>query len=187
MITIQTMIGLARSPGFDGGCEKPFLNAIQVGKTLIGIRAKDICTLIDWLGTREEFDLSRLSCTGCSGGGMMTMYVSALDDRIRRALIAGYVTEASGSILPIRHCSCNYIPRLQQWTDFPDITAMIAPRFLIVQTGKKDAIFPLGSVRASCRKIEKAFGLYGQSDNMHLHEHDGYHAFWSPSLDQLLV
>jgi len=174
-------------PGFDGGCEKPFLNAVEVGKTLIGIRAKDICTLIDWLSTRNEFNLDNLSCIGLSGGGMMTMYTTALDDRIKRALIAGYVTEASGSVLPIRHCSCNYVPGLYLWADFSDIASLVAPRFLIVQTGRKDAIFPLESVRAACKKIEKAYGVYHKTDNLLLHEHDGYHSFWSPSLDQLLV
>ncbi|MCE5249100.1 alpha/beta hydrolase family protein [bacterium] len=174
-------------PGFDGGCEKPFLNAIEVGKTLIGIRAKDICVLIDWLSTREECSLDSLACIGLSGGGMMTMYTAALDDRIKRALIAGYVTEASGSVLPIRHCSCNYIPGLCQWADFPDVASLIAPRLCIVQTGRKDAIFPIESVRAACKKIEKAYSAYGESAKFLLHEHDGYHAFWSPSLDNLLV
>lgn len=172
--------------GFDGGCEKPFLNAVQVGKTLIGIRAKDICTLIDWLASRDEYDLDNLSCVGLSGGGMMTMYTTALDDRIRRALISGYVTEASGSILPIRHCSCNYIPRLNLWADFPDVAGLIAPRLLIVQSGKKDAIFPIESVRSACKKIEQVYRIYGKTSNFMVHEHDGYHSFWSGSLNQLL-
>ncbi|MBN1291481.1 MAG: hypothetical protein JXB48_06545, partial [Candidatus Latescibacteria bacterium] len=174
-------------PGFDGGCEKPFLNAVQVGKTLIGIRAKDICTLIDWLTFQDNFDLKNLACVGLSGGGMMTMYTTALDDRIKRALISGYVTEASGSILGVRHCSCNYIPRLNLWADFPDVAGLIAPRMLIVQSGRKDAIFPIESVRAACNKIEKVYGVYNKADNFTFHIHEGYHAFWSPSLDKLLV
>lgn len=175
-------------PGFDGGCEKPFLNAIEIGKTLIGIRTKDVCTLINWLGLRpNEFDISDLACIGLSGGGMMTMYTAALDDRIKRAIIAGYITEMSGSILPIRHCSCNYIPQLGLYADFPDIAGLIAPRFLIVQTGKRDAIFPIESVRAAFRKIEKMYRVYGKPENIRLHEHDGYHSFWTPSLDDLLV
>ena len=176
----------ARS-GFDGGCEKPFLNAVQIGKTLIGIRAKDICTLIDWMSSQSEFDLTNLPCVGLSGGGMMTMYTAALDDRIKRALISGYVTEAKDSILGIRHCSCNYIPGLMEWADFPDIAGLIAPRFLIVQSGKKDAIFPVNSVRRAFKKINKVYEVFNETGSLHLHEHGGYHSFWSPSLDELLV
>ncbi len=175
-------------PGFDGGCEKPFLNAIQVGKTLIGIRAKDVCVLIDWLASRPDaFDLANLSCVGLSGGGMMTMYTAALDDRIKRALIAGYVTEMSGSVLPIRHCSCNYIPRLAQYADFPDVAGLVAPRFLIVQSGRRDGIFPIESVRAAYKKIEAVYAVCGEPGNVKLHEHEGFHSFWTPSLDDFLV
>lgn len=175
-------------PGFDGGCEKPFLNAVQIGKTLIGIRAKDICTLIDWLGFRaDEFDISNLVCIGLSGGGMMTMYTTALDDRIKRAIISGYITEASGSILPIRHCSCNYVPRLSMYADFPDVAGLIAPRRLIVQSGRRDAIFPIESVRTAVAKITKVYQALGKPENIKLQEHDGFHAFWTPSLDEVLI
>jgi len=174
-------------PGFDSGCEKPFLNAVQMGKTLIGIRAKDICTLIDWMSFHDNFDMSDLACIGLSGGGMMTMYTSALDERIKRALISGYMTEAKDSILGIRHCSCNYIPDLSIWADFPDIAGLIAPRHIIVQSGRKDAIFPIESVRRAFEKIRKTYTVLNKPDRVRLHEHDGFHSFWSPSLDELFV
>ena len=174
--------------GFDGGCEKPFLNAIQFGKTLIGIRVKDVSVLIDWLAQNEEdFDMKKFVCMGISGGGMITMYISALDKRIKRSLVAGYVTEMTRSILAIRHCSCNYIPGLGLWADFPDICGLIAPRPLIIQTGIKDAIFPIDSVRLSYQKIREIYKVFGKPENAQLNEHDGYHSFWTPSLDHLLV
>ena len=173
-------------PGFDGGCEKPFLNAVQVGKNLIGIRAKDVCVLIDWMTAQKDLDTAELPCIGLSGGAMMTMYVTALDERVKRAIIAGYMTEARASVLAIRHCSCNYVPNLFNWADFPDIGCLIAPRFLIIQSGKKDGIFPIESVRNSYEKIKKCFNLYSKPENVLLHEHEGFHSFWSKSLDSLL-
>ena len=174
-------------PGFDSGCEKPFLNAVQLGKTLIGIRAKDICALIDWMSFRDDFDMSDLACIGISGGGMMTMYVSALDERIKRALISGYISEAKDSILGMRHCSCNYVPNLSQWADFPDIAGLIAPRNLIVQSGRKDGIFPIESVRRAFERIQKVYAILNSPDRVRMHEHDGFHSFWSPSLEELFV
>jgi dienelactone hydrolase len=172
-------------PGFDGGCEKPALNAFLLGKTLAGIRVKDICALVDWVSFQKDFDLDHLACMGLSGGGMMTMYTAALDERIQRALVAGYLCEASSSILPIRHCSCNYVPGLYRWMDLPDIAGLIAPRPLIVQSGKKDVIFPIESVRRAYHKVEGVYRLYGAQKNLQLHEHDGYHSFQSSSLDVL--
>jgi len=173
--------------GFDGGCEKPHLNAIQVGRCSIGIRAKDIVTLIDWISTRDEFDMDNLACMGLSGGGMMTMYASALDERIRRVLIAGYLTQMKGSILRIRHCGCNYVPHLAEWLDFPDITALIAPRPLVAVTGKRDAIFPLDSFRAAAAQVREAYKVLGDERNFITHEHPGFHSFYRPALDDLLV
>ena len=173
--------------GLDGGCEKPFLNAIQCGKTLIGIRAKDACTVIDWLSFREEFDLSHLCCIGLSGGGMMTTYAAALDQRIKRALACGYIAQSRDTILGIRHCSCNYVPGLSQWADIPDVAGLIVPRFLIVQSGVRDGIFPIESVRRAYAEIKKVYTAFNTPENVVLHEHDGFHKFWSPSLDTLLV
>ena len=172
-------------PGFDGGCEKPSLNAMLVGRTLAGIRVKDICTLIDWVSSQKDFDPDHLACIGLSRGGMMTMYAAALDERIQRALVAGFLSEASGSILAIRHCSCSYVPSLYRWMDLPDIAGLIAPRRLIVQSGKKDAIFPIESVRRAYQKIERVYRLYGAEKNLQLHEHDGFHSFQSSSLNDL--
>lgn len=174
-------------PGFDGGCEKPFLNAVEVGKTLIGIRAKDICALIDALAANDIFNTSELACVGLSGGGMMTMYTAALDDRIKRVCIAGYLTEMKDSILGIRHCSCNYVPGLAAVADFPDIAAMIAPRPLIVQAGRRDAIFPIESTRRAFARVRRAYEVAGAADRIVLDEHDGFHEFWSTSLDRLLA
>ena len=172
--------------GFDGGCEKPHLNAIEVGKCSIGIRAKDIVTLIDWISTRDDMDMDSLTCMGLSGGGMMTMYSSALDERIKQVLIAGYLSEMKGSILGIRHCGCNYVPGLAPWLDFPDITALIAPRPLIAVSGKRDAIFPIDSFRAAAAIVKTAYRLMDAEDKFTTVEHRGFHSFDSSALKKIL-
>ncbi len=173
--------------GFDGGCEKPHLNAIELGKCSIGIRAKDIVTLIDWMAVQRDFDMDSLVCMGLSGGGMMTMYVSALDERIQRVLIAGYLTKMQGSILGVRHCGCNYVPNLAQWMDFPDITGLIAPRFLIAQSGRRDMIFPIDSFREAAGEVKAIYRVFGAESSFLAHEHNGFHMFYSQSLDNLLA
>jgi Acetyl xylan esterase (AXE1) len=42
---------------------------------------------IDYLLTRPEVDPERLGCTGQSGGGTMTMYLAALEPRLRAAVV----------------------------------------------------------------------------------------------------
>lgn len=65
-----------------------------------GIRA------LDYLVSRPEVDGERIGCTGHSGGGTMTMYLMALEDRIKVAVpceanfenLAGPFYEAPGAI-----------------------------------------------------------------------------------------
>ena len=173
-------------PGFDGGCEKPHLNAITLGKSSIGIRTKDVVTLIDWISTQSEMDMDNLTCMGLSGGGMMTMYVSALDVRIKRVLIAGYLTEMKGSILGVRHCGCNYVPGLAKCMDFPDIASLIAPRRLLAVSGKRDAIFPVDSFRAAAKKVSNVYKVMGVPGKFSTKEHGGFHSFDSGALKDIL-
>ncbi len=174
-------------PDMSGGCEKPFLNATLVGKTLIGIRVKDIISLIDWLENSPHlFDTSNLACMGLSGGGLLTLYLSALESRIKRALISGYLTCMEDSIINIRHCSCNYVPSLAKWFDLPDIAGLIAPRQLIIQNGKKDAIFPIKSARKAFLITKQIYKSFNAENNILFLEHAGEHSFDSKALDIIL-
>lgn len=173
--------------GAAGGCNKPFLNALLLGKTLAGIRTKDVCMLIDWLSFHDVYDMSSLACMGLSGGGTITMYTSALDDRIHRAMPAGILAEVKPLLLDMLQCSCNYVPGLSLWTDMSDVAGLIAPRFMVVQCGRNDPIIPIDSSRSAMEKLRRIYAVYGKPENLLYHEHDGVHVFYSKSLDDFLV
>ena len=42
--------------------------------------------------SRPEVDAEKVGCTGCSGGGTVTTYISALDTRIKVAAPACYMS-----------------------------------------------------------------------------------------------
>ena len=46
---------------------------------------------IDYLVSRKDVDPNRIGCTGCSGGGTITTYISALDDRVKVAAPSCYI------------------------------------------------------------------------------------------------
>jgi cephalosporin-C deacetylase-like acetyl esterase len=48
---------------------------------------------LDYLVSRPEVDATRLGCTGQSGGGTMTMYLAALEPRLRAAAVSDGNTE----------------------------------------------------------------------------------------------
>lgn len=69
----------------------------------------DLMRLIDYVAARGAWSLRELGCVGFSGGGMQTLYLAALDERVRWALISGYLYGVRDAQLTLNNnCSCNY-------------------------------------------------------------------------------
>ena len=43
--------------------------------------------MLDYLLTRPEVDHEKIGCAGHSGGGTLTLFISALDERVRCAVV----------------------------------------------------------------------------------------------------
>src|SRR5262249_30320615 len=68
------------------------VSAVLVGSQTAAFRIWDGIRSLDYLASRPEIDAKRLGCTGCSGGGTLTSYLMALDDRIAAAAPSCYIT-----------------------------------------------------------------------------------------------
>ena len=68
------------------------IGALLVGRQLASYRIWDGLRALDYLASRPEVDPARLGCTGNSGGGTMTAYLMALDDRIAVAAPSCFIT-----------------------------------------------------------------------------------------------
>ena len=66
-------------------CQPAAGSALLLGQTMIAWRSYDVMRTIDWIATRKELDAKRVGCMGISGGGTVTLFVSALEPRIRAA------------------------------------------------------------------------------------------------------
>ena len=56
-----------------------------LGQTVINHMVWDGVRMLDYLEMRTDVDASRIGCTGASGGGTYTMFLTAFDDRIAAA------------------------------------------------------------------------------------------------------
>lgn len=132
-------------------CREPGMRALLLGRTLVGERVWDVLRLIDALEMHfsDLVDLSKLICLGNSGGGTTTLYVAAVDERVKIAVPSCYVCRFADSIGAMIHCECNYVPFIAKYFDMGDICSLIAPRDLIVVSGIDDDIFPIEGAKAS--------------------------------------
>lgn len=137
--------------------------AYPLGQTVTGMWAWDILALARYIVTREDVLPDQLACAGLSGGGLQTLWATAMDDQnlIRAAVVSGYFYGYRESLL-VNHgnCSCNYVPHLYAHADMGDLGALIAPRPLLIETGDQDPLngeSGLKNVKSQLKITRKAY------------------------------
>ena len=151
-----------------GSCNLLNHMAIPLGQTVTGMWTWDLMRLIDYIATRPDCDASRLGCAGLSGGGLQTLWLAALDERVKCAVVSGYFYGYKESLLEMNgNCSCNYVPGLWQLVDMGDIGALLAPRPLLIETGSRDSLNGkggLGNVHSQLEITRRAYRLLGSEE-----------------------
>lgn len=156
------------------------------GWSLMGERTWDALRCVDYLCTLPYVDTNRLAVAGLSLGGETTMYVAALDERLKAAVSSGWLTTVAN--MKNGHCPCWNVHGLEEHFEFSDIFACIAPRPLICEVGEKERApggFPVPIARKAFEEIQGAYAVFGSAGQAQLTVHDGGHAFrgyeaWGP-------
>src|SRR2546425_2621169 len=147
---------------------------LSLGYTPAGVEVWNAIRALDYLETRPEADMKRIGLTGISGGGAMTWYTAAVDERISVAApVCSTFTFGSQAEhwLARGQCDCIYYHNTYL-RDFPIVGALIAPRPLLTLSGQKDSIFPPDGYHEAFHRAKNAYDLYAGSDSDHIREVD---------------
>lgn len=161
-----------------GGCQKAQMNALLLGRTLIGMRVWDAIRCVDYLETRKEVNPERIGVLGVSGGGTTSLFTSAIERRIKVTVVSGYFCTFKDSIFDLRHCACNYIPGIVKIAEEADIGGLIAPRPLFIENGVDDPIFPACGVERAYRALRRIYKVAGAGEALGKESFDGGHQFY---------
>lgn len=177
---------LTKADWFKSDCHRLARMGEPLGITVIGMLVWDLTRLIDYITVRGDWGVDKISCLGFSGGGMQTLWLSALDIRVKFAVISGYMYGYKDSLLKLNeNCSCNYVPSLWQYFDMGDIGSLISPRPLIIQSCKDDRLNGergLENVYEQVEIIQAAYNLTNKPDKL-IHEVcDGGHRWHDENL-----
>jgi dienelactone hydrolase len=159
-------------------CQPAAGGALLVGQTMIGWRVWDVIRTIDYIETRPELDRSRVGCMGISGGGTVTTFATALEPRLKAALVSGYLNTFRDSVGSLSHCIDNYVPGILNWAEMYDIAGLIAPRPLFVESGERDNIFPIKASLESVQRVREIYAVFGATDRIDHEVFPDEHAFW---------
>ena len=142
---------------------------LPLGETVAGWMVWDSIRAADYLQSRPDVDPQRIGIAGNSGGGLNTLFTSALDARFRAAVVAGYVFEfQSWMKYGGSHCTCVYLPGLYRSMEWFEIAGLTAPRPLLMLQGTRDSIFPRTSARRAGRATEALYSILGQGTSARL-------------------
>jgi dienelactone hydrolase len=158
-------------------CQPAAGAALLFGETMIGWRVWDVMRTIDFIETRPELDARRVGCLGISGGGTITVFASALETRIRAALVSGYLNTFKDSILSLAHCIDNYVPGILNWAEMSDVAGLIAPRALWAESGERDNIFPIAASRQAFAEVQRIYQVFGAANRCGHEVFDNGHSF----------
>lgn len=170
----REMEDVAQAPG-QSSCRQASMNAMMLGRTMIGMRVWDVMRIIDYIRQTGLARTDTLACVGLSGGGTVTTFATAMDPRITAAVISGYFCTWQWSIMAMRHCEDNYVPGILRHAEMADIGALIAPRPLLIEAGTEDPIFPLPGVHDAHEKLAKVYAMLEESERLELDVFEGEH------------
>ncbi len=152
------------------------------GLTWPGVTAWDDIRTVDYLCTRPEVDPKRIGCVGVSFGGWRSLFLGALDDRIRACCIAGFLSTVRSMMRAHMdtHSFVHFVPGLHRWMDLPDLAGLRAGRPLMVLQCRGDALFPPDGMQGAVEKLKAIYEKARAKDFFGAHFYDGPHRFDVP-------
>jgi dienelactone hydrolase len=154
------------------------VGAILVGHGTASYRVWDGIRSIDYLCSRPEVDPKRIGCTGCSGGGTLTSYLMALDDRIAAAAPSCYITTLERLFATIgpQDAEQNITGQVALGLDHPDYLFLRAPKPTLICAATRD-FFDIQGTWAAFREAKRVYGKLGFPERVELVESDTSHGY----------
>ncbi|MBS1873194.1 MAG: prolyl oligopeptidase family serine peptidase [Acidobacteria bacterium] len=152
---------------------------ISAGTTWPGVYLVEDQRALDVLAARSDVDPTRLGCGGLSGGGMRTVFLGGLDERIKVAIAVGFMTTWREFLLDkaFTHTWMTYVPLLPKDLDFPEILALRAPAATMVLNCRQDQLYTMPEMERADRMIAETFRRANASDRYKSIYYEGGHKF----------
>ena len=160
------------------GCNVNGIMTFLFGMNLTALNTWDDMRGLDYLGSRPEVDADRLGCIGLSLGGTRSMYLSAVDERVKASSVVCYLTTFKQyALIQGNFCGSQFVPGVLKYAEVSDLCGLIAPRPLLIESGIQDGGFPIEAAREAYAHLESIYAAAQVSESLWLDEFDGGHQF----------
>ena len=134
---------------------------------------------LDVLCARRDVDPERVACGGLSGGGLRTVYLAGMDDRIRAAVCVGFMSTWRDFLLhkSFTHTWMTYLPLAPQELDFPEILGLRVPLPTMVQNCWQDSLYTPDEMKVADGILREVYDKAGVGERYECRFYEGGHKF----------
>jgi len=148
----------------DRECRSQVIHCLLAGRTAVGERVWDVQRILDWAIALPNADASHVLMMGNSGGGMVTLFAAACDERITIAVPSCSFAPSASASGYIFHCDCNTVPGLMDIGGLTGVAGLAAPRRMLAVNGRKDPLFTQGEIERGVAEARMHFKAAGAPD-----------------------
>ena len=160
---------------------------MNVGETLMGMQITDNMRAVDLLCSLPYVDSDKIGATGASGGGNQTMWLTAIDERVKAAVPVVSVGTFQSYIMN-SNCVCETLIDGLTLAEESSILGLIAPRALKICNGQKDsnaAFYPQEMLR-SYKGAQSIYKYYDAEDILSNQIFDTPHGYFPEIREAML-
>jgi dienelactone hydrolase len=155
------------------------MHCLAGGRTAMGERVWDMQRILDWAGKLPDIDSRRVLMMGNSGGGMVTLYASAVDERITVAVPSCSFCSLTSPTGYLYHCDCNMVPGILAHAEMADVAGLTAPRHMLAVNGREDRLFAVADVERAAAGAKAIFTAAECPDHFDHRFGDAGHRFYA--------
>ena len=160
---------------------------LNVGESLAGFQISDNIRGVDLLSSLSYVDPKNIGATGASGGGNQTMWLTAMDERIKAAVPVVSVGTFESYVMR-SNCICELLPDGLTFTEEAGIIALAAPRAIMMCNHKQDsapAFLPF-EMQRTVKNALPVFKMLGVEKNITYQIFDKTHGYWPENREAML-
>lgn len=160
---------------------------MNIGQSLLGIQVSENMRGIDLLCSLPYVDAENIGATGASGGGNQTMWVTAMDDRVKAASPVVSVGTFESYIMG-SNCVCELEIDGLTLSEESGILAMVAPRAILIQNHTLDsnAAFLPSEMMRTYTNVKPVFEMLGAGDHLRYQLFDLIHGYAKEDREAML-
>ena len=141
----------------------------QLGSSITAVEVYGLMRILDYFETRDN--VSDFGMVGLSYGGFYTLFTAAIDTRIKASISCSFFNTRENYYW----ADWTWFGFLEKFDD-SDIAALVYPRRLCIEVGKKDELFKVEFAEKSFEKLKDACKNVG-TEWVRFIPFDGVHEF----------